>query len=120
VLVGPAGPGVYDYYDELLGHERRYRRGELPRKAVAAGLRVESDSGLGAFLFPAFWAVKRLHRLRGRPLSRAEMEQRVRADIRRTGASRALAAACTLEQLLRARGVRPPVGIRYLIVLSRP
>lgn len=118
-LVVPAGPGLFDYYDALLGHERRYARGELACKAIAAGLRPEAESGLGTLLYPAFWAVKRFHRLRKRELSRAEMESRVRADIARSGGSHLVALACRIEGSLRARGVRPRAGIRFLIVLSR-
>jgi hypothetical protein len=38
VIVVPVGPGNYDYYDRFLGHERRYAKGELARKADSAGL----------------------------------------------------------------------------------
>ena len=38
VVVVPASPGTYDYYDRFLGHERRYARGELAAKARDAGL----------------------------------------------------------------------------------
>ena len=39
VVVVPAGPGTYDYYDRFLGHERRYARGELAGKARDGGTR---------------------------------------------------------------------------------
>ena len=39
VIVVPASPGVYDYYDRFLGHERRYARGELASKARAPASR---------------------------------------------------------------------------------
>ena len=57
-IVVPAAPTLYDYYDRMLGHERRYARGELARKARAAGFDVVSDAHLGWTLYPAFWAKK--------------------------------------------------------------
>ena len=39
VLVVPAGPGTYDYYDRFLGHERRYGRGSWPARRACVGLR---------------------------------------------------------------------------------
>jgi len=63
VIVVPVGPGNYDYYDRFLGHERRYARGELARKARAAGFDVLEDIHLGAPLYPGFWAVKPPNRL---------------------------------------------------------
>ncbi len=56
VIVVPAGPGTYDYYDRFLGHERRYARGELAGKAVAAGLEVLEDMHLASLLYPAVLA----------------------------------------------------------------
>ena len=44
VIVVPAGPGTYDYYDRFLGHERRYARGELAAKCAEAGLEVLDDT----------------------------------------------------------------------------
>ena len=112
-LVVPAGPGLVDYYDRALGHERRYARGELAVKARAAGLRVVADHGLGSLAFPAFWLVKKAHRLRGG----SEAETRVARDIERTRRSRAGVLAGSLES--RAR-LRLPFGIRYLTVLVKP
>ena len=64
VIVVPAGPGTYDYYDRFLGHERRYargelagqgerrrprrRRGRLPRRAPVSRPSGSSSSATGA------------------------------------------------------------------------
>ncbi len=53
VLVVPVGPGVYDYYDRFLGHERRYARGELSAKARRAGFEIVEDIHLGSILYPS-------------------------------------------------------------------
>ena len=92
VIVVPAGPGTYDYYDRFLGHERRYGRGELAGKARAAGLEVLEDAHLGALLYPAFWAVKKRNRRRYDHLRGAALEERVAAGHRHARRTRALGA----------------------------
>jgi SAM-dependent methyltransferase len=64
VIVVPAGPRTYDYYDRFVGHERRYARHELAVKGRAAGLEIIEDSYIAALLYPAFWLVKQHNRLR--------------------------------------------------------
>jgi SAM-dependent methyltransferase len=117
-LVVPAGPGLYDYYDEYLGHERRYHRGELARKARAAGLDVVLDAHLGSLLFPPFWVTKKVNRRGGR-ISEQEMRQRVTEDIDRTQHSALGSAACKIERRAMALGIRPPFGIRGYTVVQR-
>jgi SAM-dependent methyltransferase len=120
VIVVPVGPGNYDYYDRFLGHERRYARGEMVRKAIAAGFEVLEDIHLGAPLYPAFWAVKQRNRRRYASLTGERLEARVRADIARTTDAMLGRLACRVEQRLLAFGVRIPFGIRGLTVLVRP
>ncbi len=120
VAVVPVNPDIYDCYDRLLRHERRYARGELARKARVAGLTVLQDIHLGAPLYPAFRAVKQRNRRRHRELRGSALEHRVQADIERTASSRLGTLACRLEEMLLAAGVRLPFGIRGLTVLERP
>jgi ubiquinone/menaquinone biosynthesis C-methylase UbiE len=120
VIVVPVGPALYDYYDRFLGHERRYARGELARKAASAGLEVLEDVHLGAPLYPAFWAVKQRNRRRYEHLRGRELEDRVRGDIEHTTDSAVGRLACRLEERLLAGGVRLPFGVRGLTVLERP
>ncbi len=120
VVVVPAGPGTYDYYDRFLGHERRYGRGELAGKARGAGLEVLEDAHLGSLFYPAFWVVKQRNRRRFEHLRDAALERRVAADISNTRDSRVGRLACALERRLLGAGVRLPVGVRCLVVLRRP
>jgi SAM-dependent methyltransferase len=120
VVVVPAGPGSYDYYDRFLGHERRYARGELAGKARAAGLEVVEDIYLGSVLYPAFWLVKRRNRRRYGHLQGKALEARVASDIAGTRNSRVGRLACLLERGLLRYGVRMPFGIRGLTVVRRP
>jgi len=120
VLVVPAGPGLYDYYDRFLSHERRYARGELAAKGREAGLEVLRDTHLGALLYPPFWATKKLNRLRHDDVDEQGIRTRVTGDIDRTQGSRLGSAACALERNLFLRGASLPFGIRGLTVLRRP
>ena len=116
VIVVPASPGCYDYYDRFLGHERRYGRGELAGKAAEAELDVIEDSYIASLLFPAFWLVKQRNRRRYANLEGAALARRVGRDIARTGGSRAGAMCRRIEERLR---LRLPFGIRNVVVLRR-
>lgn len=112
VIVVPAAPGTYDYYDRYLGHVRRYARHELARKATAAGLDVIEDRYIASLLHPAFWVVKHWNRLRYAALDGAALAQRVSNDIARSGTSRVGSILGRLEISL---GLRLPFGIRNLV-----
>lgn len=120
LIVVPVGPGNYDYYDRFLGHERRYAREELARKADAAGFEVFEDIHLGGLLYPAFWAVKQRNRRRYEHLAGGALQARVSEDIGDTGDSALGRFACRVEERLLARGVKLPFGIRGLTVLGHP
>jgi SAM-dependent methyltransferase len=120
VLVVPAGPGSYDYYDRFLGHERRYGHGELAAKARRAGLEVVDDAYLGSILFPAFWLVKQRNRRCYDHLHGQALEARVASDIAGTRDIRIGHWACHVERALLRRGIRMPFGIRGLTVVRRP
>jgi SAM-dependent methyltransferase len=120
VIVVPAGPATYDYYDRFLGHERRYARGELAAKARDARLEVLEDIHLGSVLYPPFWLVKQRNRRRYGDLQGAALEARVASDIAGTRNSRIGQLACRLERALLEHGVELPLGIRGLTVVRRP
>jgi SAM-dependent methyltransferase len=118
-IVVPAGPGTYDYYDRLLGHERRYARRELADKAPQAGFEVLEDAYLGSLIYPAFWLVKQRNRRKFGRLEGSDLERRVAADIAGTRDSRLGHWTADIEHRLLARGVRLPFGIRNVVSLRR-
>jgi ubiquinone/menaquinone biosynthesis C-methylase UbiE len=120
VLVVPSGSQLYDYYDRFLGHERRYARGELSRKAARAGLEVLDDLHLGGLIYPAFRFVKRRNRRRYGGLSDDALEARVMDDIASTRRSRLVRVALKAEEPLLARRIPLPFGVRGLTVVRRP
>jgi SAM-dependent methyltransferase len=119
-MVVPFGPGLYDYYDAFLGHERRYRRGEVAQKAGGEGLETVRESFLGSLIYPAFWLVKKSNRVRYRDPSPDQMEALVRRDIARTGESQLSERAVRVEAGLRGSGLSLPFGIRSLTVVQKP
>jgi len=120
VIVVPAGPELYDYYDRFLHHERRYASRELARKSASVGLRVDEDTHIGAAVFPAFWAVKKRNRMRHDDLEGTALEQRVRDDYANTQDSLPFRIACRLDEWALRKRVPIPAGIRGLTVLRRP
>ncbi len=120
VLVVPANPRLYDYYDAHLRHERRYARGELAARAEKAGLRSVAGSHIGAVLYPGFWAVKMRNKLLHRHLDEDAVVARVEADIHGTQDLALGPLACRIERRLIRAGVRFRSGIRDLVVVERP
>jgi SAM-dependent methyltransferase len=116
VVVVPANPRLYDAYDAYLGHERRYARGEVARKGRQSGLAKRSRTHIGSLVYPGFWTVKKLHRLR----RRAPSSELVAGNIAATQGSRLGELACRLEERVVRAGVSLPFGIRELTVLERP
>jgi SAM-dependent methyltransferase len=114
----PASPGLYDAYDEILMHHRRYGRGELKRLGRAAGFVVDKTTHLGCLAYPAFWWIKK--RNRRTPLaSAAEKNQLVVERIAWTRHSPLVSGIFRLETTL-SRWVSLPWGIRVIAVLSKP
>lgn len=120
VIVVPAGPSTYDYYDRFLGHERRYARGELAGKCAEAGLEVLDDTYIGALIYPPFWLVKQRNRRVGSGLHGEALERQVTADIVRTHDSRIGELTRRIERRLAQSGVRFPFGIRSLVAARLP
>lgn len=119
LVVIPSNPGLYDYYDAHLMHERRYASGELAAKARAAGLQPRAGAHLGSVVYPLFWAVKKRNRRVGGALDADEVRHRVENDIARSQDARVVRAAFRLEEALLRRGARPRAGIREALIMER-
>jgi SAM-dependent methyltransferase len=118
VIEVPAGPGLYDVYDQELMHFRRYRMPDLLNTLRTAGFEIIDRSHLGFFLFPGFWLVKK----RNRRYLNASAEVRrevVKRNIGRYRSSRLMHAIMRAEAKLR-KFVFYPFGIRCLVTCRRP
>ena len=114
----PAGPHLYDIYDEQLMHHRRYRLSDLAASARRAGFHVRRATHLGALVYPAFWWTKTRNR-RLLQLPAEEKKRLVAQQIRATSRSRLLDLILRCE-LLAGRLMPYPVGIRCVAVLQKP
>ena len=113
----PAGPHLYDIYDEQLMHHRRYRLDELVDRARRAGFSVLRSTHLGAFVYPAFWWTKK----RNRQLLKLAAEDKkkiIAAQIRKTSSSALLGLLLKGEMAL-GKAVSYPFGIRCVAVLRK-
>jgi SAM-dependent methyltransferase len=113
----PAGPSLFDLYDRILQHYRRYRMRDLTAKLESTGFEVVERSHLGFFVFPAFWAVKKLNRRYDR-LPVSQQKARVLQNIKASGNHRLMHLLMTLENWLRQH-VYLPFGIRCFVVCRR-
>lgn len=117
-LMVPAGPEIYDYYDEVLYHVRRYDKVEFRDKILEAGLVIHRLCYMGIFLYPAFYLVKKYGRWKMRDKTFEEKKQRVMKDVRLTGGA-ALASASLLLEWRLGPLMPQPFGIRLCAHVSR-
>jgi ubiquinone/menaquinone biosynthesis C-methylase UbiE len=113
----PAGPALYDIYDEHLLHHRRYRLADLVSLARQTGFSVEKATHLGFAVYPAFWWVKNRNR-RKLHLPVEQKKRLVTAQIRATRVNLLFAALIKLETLI-GRHLSYPLGIRCVSVLRK-
>ncbi|MBI3885503.1 MAG: class I SAM-dependent methyltransferase [Opitutae bacterium] len=113
----PAGPQLFDIYDEHLMHHRRYRLRELVQIARETGFGIRLATHLGFIIYPVFWSVKKNNR-RKLALSAAAKQQLVAAQIRSSRQSRLFSWAVQCESAL-GRFMSFPIGIRCVVVLTK-
>ncbi len=118
ILEVPAGPELYDSYDRIMMHYRRYRMKEFRQLVTKAGFKIEYASHLGCFLYPGFWLVKKIARLRTQPDCHLDLNT-ARDNIKKTRHNKLLKIFSDLE-IAFGKTVNYPFGIRCLITASKP
>ena len=114
----PQHPWMWSTADDVALHQRRYRRGELARKAVAAGLRPLYQTSFTTLSFPLMMAVRLFERLRPHKQSLAEISEE-QLNVSPIGNGVLLGLART-EQVLRRIGMPLPFGGSQIVVAQRP
>ncbi len=117
IIEVPAGPKLYDIYDELLMHHRRYSLSGLADKAKSVGFRVTCASHLGAFIYPPFYIAK-MRNQRSQSSDVESKQQRVAEQIRQSRGSGLLRTLLRLERFI-GRWCRWPFGIRCTMTLVK-
>jgi len=119
VVEVPAGPELFDIYDELLMHYRRYKLADLRRLFLDAGFSVLNQSHLGFFLYPGFFVVKQMRRKKRSDIQEDEIAELVSQDINETGSNSLFHALMGLELTI-GKAISYPFGIRCLITVRKP
>jgi SAM-dependent methyltransferase len=117
VIEVPAGPHLYDMYDEHLRHERRYTADGLATLIEGSGLKMIERSHLGWTVYPGFARVKRRHQKQG-AVSAEARRTIVEQSIERTRSGTLLRFVLQVEAWL-GRYVSYPIGIRCVAVARK-
>jgi len=118
VIEVPAGPHLYDYYDNHLMHYRRYELSHLTRLVRDTGFRINEASHLGFFLYPPFSLAKRINRRKTPAMSSQDKKLLVSKNIQ-TGAGNPVLHGLMNVELLLGRYIQFPAGIRCLVVAGK-
>ena len=118
ILEVPSGSGLFDIYDELLRHYRRYDMKTFRSLAESAGFQILKASHLGFFAYPGFALVKKRNKLL---LDRdaAVKKNKVASEIEKGRESLPMRMVMGLEFIV-GRFVSYPFGIRCLLNLRKP
>ena len=120
VLEVPAGPKLYDVYDRVLMHHRRYAMRDLIGLMELAGFAVERRSHLGFFLYPGFYLAKRINQIRYSTRPRSDDRQLVEHMIAATRKRSALMSVVMRFEAMLRPYLYLPFGIRCLLTCRRP
>jgi hypothetical protein len=118
IIEVPAKAVLFDIYDRVLMHFRRYDMHQLTRVLRKAGFTIERRSHLGFFLFPAFYLSKRLNQLRYPARPDVDEMRIVSRMISTTRSSSLMRYVMVAESALREH-VYLPVGIRCLVTCRK-
>lgn len=116
VVTVPAFQSLWGDHDELYGHYRRYRAGELREKLKSAGFEVLKISYFEPLFFAPLWLFRKLKRLRGRKGALAQQDDFVATP----GAVNALLTEVIAAERFALRYLSFPFGVTLLGVARRP
>ncbi len=118
VIEVPANPKLYGVYDELLMHFRRYRLHDLRRLFSNEGFTVLKQSYLGFFIYPGFYLVKQLQKLKQSKTKRDDIPAIVSQNITSTSDNYLFKSLMKLELWLGSK-LSYPFGIRCLLTCKK-
>lgn len=119
VVEVPAGPELFDIYDELLRHYRRYKLPALRQLFLDSNFKILRQSHLGFFLYPGFFLIKQFHRKKRADISEDEIPVLVSQNINQTGNNPLFHTLMNLE-LAVGKVISYRFGIRCLLTVRKP
>lgn len=112
VLAVPQHPWLWSAEDEVGGHVRRYRRGELEDRLRAAGFDVVHSTSFTSLLLPALWLSRRMA---GDAVAGNNPAELAPSPL----LGRAMGAVMAIERRAIALGLRFPAGGSRLVLARR-
>ncbi len=117
IIEVPAGPHLYDAYDKILMHYRRYILSDLCKLAKQQGFQIKHKSHLGFFLYPGFWIVKQRNK-RFLNASKDVQLKLIENNIRDSGKNKLFHFIMQME-LYFNQWISYPTGIRCLLTCTK-
>ena len=118
LFVVPRGQHLYDFFDGILHHKRRYSQGELKQKCLEAGFEVVYNTHFAWLCYPAFFLKKKMNILKGRKMSQEEKLRVFEKETANVMASSLGDFVMKIEKQL-SRLFNPAFGVRELIVVKK-
>jgi len=120
IIEVPAASSLYDIYDRVLMHRRRYDMTALLAQLRKAGFDIARHSHLGCLLYPLFYLAKRLNQLRYRARSNVDDQAVVSRMVATTKKSSRLLGFVMMWERAIGRRISFPCGIRCLVTCRKP
>ena len=119
VVTVPMGRNLYDIYDQVLCHVRRYEMNELRNKVESAGFKILRCNYFGVFIYPGFYTVKIINRRRYHHATDNKKNEIVFKQIINTSRSTLMEKLCSIEYSF-GKYLRYPFGIRGYVIAQKP
>jgi SAM-dependent methyltransferase len=115
----PTGSWLWGYMDEILGHQRRYKRSEIEDLLQKAGFTVISSRYVFfSLVIPAFIIRAVPYRLKMRKVNQREFRQLVKLQSPSNSASKIGSAVLSIERKI-AKRFKLPYGLTCLVVARK-
>lgn len=118
VVTVPMGRSLYDIYDQVHYHIRRYEANELIDKVQSAGFSILKHNHFGTFVYPGFYLVKRINSWKFPRSIDYENKQVVFKQIRATSRFILMEKLFGIEHFL-GKIIKYPFGIRGYVVAQK-
>lgn len=114
----PAGPHLFDLYDDIHMHVRRYTLIDLVNKFREVGFKIQNSNYFGVAIYPAFYARKKLNQYLYGRLSLAQKKIKGMKQAKHSSRMPIFEKLCNLEARIGAH-VTYPFGIRAFVVAQK-
>lgn len=119
VITVPMGRNLYDIYDQVHYHVRRYQMPEIVSKMRSVGFNILKNNYFGVFVYPGFYVTKKINKLRFSQVSEERKMEIVFREIKESSRSTFIEHLVNVEYFL-GRVIRYPFGIRGYIFAQKP